>query len=343
MLRWGLDKYSKELVSIIDVQRRKKCNCICPLCEAALVAHKGDKTAHHFKHYRTEECIGGAETAVHLKAKEIIASAKCIKLPGLNANISTLEHEASVSILSSRLIKLDLADEVIVEKKEGQIRPDLIVIYKGKKLLIEIAVTHFIDAKKKSIIRSQDISCIEIDLRDLHGSTKNITDDEFIENVIYRLDNKKWIHNTRYRQGKDKAFKLIEEKIRDESEKKKLAEDIFNGRIINFLQKNPDITINEDSITKNKDGSNLVEYAIFIDLYITARIPGTTINFKSKEFDAFKINIILNEDDDSIFSMNIEIEDKTIINDSLEYFIERKLKSICYQEGLCRWLDKLVT
>lgn len=342
MLRWGLDKDSKELVSIIDVQRRKKCNCICPSCETALVAHKGNETAHHFKHYRTEECIGGVETAVHLKAKEIIASAKCIKLPSLNANISTFEHEASVSILSPRLIKLNLGDEVIVEKKEGQIRPDLIVIYKGTKLLIEIAVTHFIDAKKKSIIRNQDISCIEIDLRDLHGSNRNITDDELIENVIYRLDNKKWIYNTKYRQGKDKAYQLIEEKIRDESEKKKSAEDIFNGRIIRFLQKNPDITINVDNITKSRERSNLVEYILYMDFYTIARIPGAT-NFKSKEFDAFKINIIVNEDDDSIFFTSIEIEDKTIINDFLEAFIERKLKSMCYQEGLCRWLDKLIT
>jgi hypothetical protein len=219
MLRWALDKNTKSVISILDIQKGLEYNCICPSCGMTVIAHKGNEIAHHFKHYNIEECIGGVETAIHLKAKEIIAAVKYIKLPSLSANVSVGGYSASKLILPSSVIELD---DVVLEEKEGRIRPDLIATHQETKILIEIAVTHFIDKNKKEIIRNQDISCIEIDLSELHKSNKNITDDELKQNIIERLDNKKWIHNRKYKDAKKKAFQIIEQKKQDEINQKEL-------------------------------------------------------------------------------------------------------------------------
>jgi len=336
MLRWGLDKDSKELVDIVNAERGIKCNCICPACGVQLVAHKAEIT-HHFKHYRKEECISGIETAIHLKAKEIIASAKQIKLPSLSANESFGEFNGFVSILTPRVISLD---DVRIEKKEGKIIPDIIATHKGKSLLIEIAVTHFVDRKKKNIIREQGISCIEIDLHELHNSTENITDEYLVRNIIERVDNKKWVHNAKYLSAKREALaqaisaeetSINEEKSRKESESKE-----FNNRILQVLKNNPKLKVNQHEIKCYPNGSNYIEYDINVELYETWRA------FES-EPHKFLVNIAVCTDDDSMHFNSIESGTRSVSNVFLESFIKKIFTSMSYKEGLYRWLHKRAT
>ena len=69
-ITYGL--HSGDLVHITEVERGLACGCICPCCENQLIARKGPIVAHHFAH-AGENCEGGAETALHLAAKEILS------------------------------------------------------------------------------------------------------------------------------------------------------------------------------------------------------------------------------------------------------------------------------
>jgi hypothetical protein len=83
-LTWALSA-SRDLTSISDVSSGNQCGCFCPECGAELTAKKGWKNAHHFAHTVDSDCTGGVETAIHLLAKEIIATEMKICLPGTEA------------------------------------------------------------------------------------------------------------------------------------------------------------------------------------------------------------------------------------------------------------------
>ncbi|TIG87143.1 competence protein CoiA family protein, partial [Legionella pneumophila] len=74
-LPFGLNE-NNVIVHITNVESGKNCNCICPSCSSPLIAAKGTKNQHHFKHTTTIECEGGLESAIHMAAKQIIKGAK---------------------------------------------------------------------------------------------------------------------------------------------------------------------------------------------------------------------------------------------------------------------------
>lgn len=85
-------------------------------------------------------------------------------------------------------------DKVEIEKREGNIQPDLIAYVNSRKLYIEIAVTHFIDIKKKEKLKDKNIPTIEIDLSDLE---RKIQYQQLEEILVSSIKRKKWIINNR--------------------------------------------------------------------------------------------------------------------------------------------------
>ncbi|MBV5336727.1 MAG: hypothetical protein J0653_01615, partial [Deltaproteobacteria bacterium] len=53
-------------------------------------------------------------------------------------------------------------DSVTLEQTEGNIRPDIVGIARGRKLYIEVAVTHFIDDEKLKRLRARGTPTIEL-------------------------------------------------------------------------------------------------------------------------------------------------------------------------------------
>jgi hypothetical protein len=72
--------------------------------------------------------------------------------------------------------------------------PDVIIYCKGKPLLLEISVTHPLDNFKLNKIRKLGISTIEINLRNSNGIA---SDEEFMRQIVYGLNLKRWAFNTR--------------------------------------------------------------------------------------------------------------------------------------------------
>lgn len=137
----------------------KACGCICPSCNSPLIGRRGSKRP-HFAHAADRGCQGGLETAVHMAAKQLIAERMQLFLPAFQILLPEMGI-ASEILKPNRLIALD---EVRLENAIGNIRPDIIAIESGKEILVEIAVTHFVDQTKKEKIKARGSHAIEIDL-----------------------------------------------------------------------------------------------------------------------------------------------------------------------------------
>jgi len=180
---------NNQLVHISDVESGLKCECRCPACDHPLVAKtKGTIKVPHFAHHKSPQCKYAFETALHLAAKKVIEQAGYIILPKLECEIINgrkrlLSNEAKVRF-----------DQIYLEKKFHDIVPDIMVEKDGRKLCIEIYVTHEVDEQKRKKIEASNLSAIEIDL----SETDRAIDFESLKaEVIDSVENKKWLFNTR--------------------------------------------------------------------------------------------------------------------------------------------------
>lgn len=192
-----------ELVHVSQVESGLKCDCVCPSCNAKLVARKGEKVSHHFAHYNAETCTHGYETSLHLAAKQIISEAKSMWIPAVHLRFSSIKRD--------ELIKNAMqvhVDEVKLEKWMDTIVPDIIVSAHGKSFIVEIYVTHAIDEVKLAKIRALNISTIEIDLSKFD---RQITREDLQRVLLQNVPEKQWKYNAVEEQWK-KEFMNITDK-----------------------------------------------------------------------------------------------------------------------------------
>ncbi|WPJ97643.1 competence protein CoiA family protein [Coraliomargarita algicola] len=188
----------EELIHISKVDKGLSCNCTCPSCGHPLVAKKGEKTMHHFAHYRGGECATALETALHLAAKKILSKEKKIVIPAVILKFdSYAEH---VVLAGEQTIEFD---QVIEERKTEDIVPDIIAIKGESKLLIEIKVTHEVDERKLKKIKRLGLSTIEIDLS---KGDRELTEDLLRELIVGNVENKEWLYNAHANRIKERFF-----------------------------------------------------------------------------------------------------------------------------------------
>lgn len=123
-----------ELVSVRDVIRGKACECACPACGEILIARQGEVRAWHFAHESGNECGGGAESALHLAAKQAVATASQLLVPPLEI-IGHFEAEdgrvetASI-FLPAEYLTIDRAQvELPWNTPLGKVTPDVVATY----------------------------------------------------------------------------------------------------------------------------------------------------------------------------------------------------------------------
>lgn len=139
-LRFGV--CNDELISIEHVASGLKCNCICPCCGSRLIARKGKSRNHHFAHYNVADCKHGAESALHILAKNIVAETKEVCVPITPKNIYETQTK-------KYLCKFEKA--YIEQQLSPNIRSDILLETNGRKLNVEIKVTHAVDDSKNII------------------------------------------------------------------------------------------------------------------------------------------------------------------------------------------------
>lgn len=172
---------NKKLVDIKDVERGLACQCTCFECGETVTARKGEIKEHHFAHASNKEsCTINPESVLHKYAKEVILEYMGLMLPALPNS----DNEAAWWTF----------DKLLPEFSLGLIRPDLVGYFDGEPILIEIAVTHFIDAEKLKYIEFFKLKCIEIDLSSLLTSNISIPSTEAKKEILENLNNRKWVY-----------------------------------------------------------------------------------------------------------------------------------------------------
>ena len=181
-----------KVVQIEDVESGLNCNCYCADCNSRLVAHKGEKKMQHFKHYDKVEKESCFETAIHLASKKLFTENKTVLLPNLKVFIGEIGY--STTIFKERKFNIK---NIYVEKPINDFKPDIYaeIIIERKQiiipLIIEIAVTHFVDTEKKEKIEKSGISAIEISLK----NASRICDEIDLWLELTNSENIKWLFN----------------------------------------------------------------------------------------------------------------------------------------------------
>lgn len=169
LLKYGMQNGS--LIHIDKVSNGLSCNCTCPNCGNMLEAHQGSVNQHHFKHYNAVDCKYGSETALHIMAKNIIYTTKCVYIPNEPKNIYDLNPKGKLYQFSKAYMEKDLS---------SGIRCDVLLEHGLGSLNVEIKVTHKVDEQKKFKLFNENIRTIEIDLSEF----VNDFNDEKITHII---------------------------------------------------------------------------------------------------------------------------------------------------------------
>ena len=195
------------MVFVDDVPNGLACNCRCPKCHELLVAKNGGEIkVHHFAHANGSECKGAYETALHIMAKEIIATEKTLMLPKYllyngkkfqqyhyydeDDEVYECDYEEDEKVEAH---KVHFKDVEIEERNDlSTLQPDCVGITDdGQRIHIEIVVTHGIDDAKFTKIKKHSINCIEIKIpRNFLLEQQKLAD--YIINIT---DGKRWINN----------------------------------------------------------------------------------------------------------------------------------------------------
>lgn len=170
----GINK-DGNLVYIDEVRNGKNCECFCPGCKQPLVARNSGKIRkHHFAHLNAVECEHGFQSALHYIAKDLF-----------------LEMKEFTFVKNGEPVRYKI-DDVILEKKVGDIIPDILIICDGKVFILEIYVTHKLDDDKKQIIKDYKISAIEIDLS---KSPRESLDRETLRQELCNTEKYSWLYD----------------------------------------------------------------------------------------------------------------------------------------------------
>lgn len=148
------------LLHVSQVVSGLNCNCVCPECKSPLIARKGEKTKHHFAHYKVANCNN--ETVLHQIGKRLLYKRidDAIKYSGKlmmiwDCSVCDSKHEGN-------LIKL--AKSVVLERQLFNCRPDLTLLNdKGIPIvIIEIIVSHKPDENVYEMASEYSMPIIEL-------------------------------------------------------------------------------------------------------------------------------------------------------------------------------------
>lgn len=190
MLTFGVDVRGV-LRHIDSVSNGKQCGCVCSACGEPLIARQGAVLAHSFAHDSGAECRWAQETVLHRLAKYLIAQRGEFAVPEVNVKVERPAPGVPVRAEGSLPARTIRPDSVTLEHLMFTVRPDVVLELGGRKLLVEIAVTHKVDQVKLAKLRELGHAAVEIDLTRRRPATI-----EQLAAVLFGQDDrKKWLVN----------------------------------------------------------------------------------------------------------------------------------------------------
>lgn len=226
-----------------QVERGKACGCVCPDCKTALIAHKGEKYAKHFRHATTTACRG--ESALHLAGKQALVNAaaagESLATPELTGQVSQADMRGDVQHDKWSVHSGTYAlSQAVCEAAVGHdLRADVVLRHAGPKpaLAVEIRVTHAKGETEREKYLGHGHDAIEIDLSRLPW---NATPDEVSRAVMSEAP-RQWLHCAAAERAKAMAMATLESVIRDR-----------NAGLVRFLEQTVRRLRDEDWLTSNR-------------------------------------------------------------------------------------------
>lgn len=222
MIYFALKEESGQVVHIsemVEKDRGKACECICLCCGRPLVAKlgRGKRTA-HFAHLAEEgrtTCLADVanESGLHKIAKEIVCKSEYIWLPSVtiseqnDPDRNVEDYKQQEPLLLGEKFRLHYQNAKTEVPFDG-FKPDVCIFRERKNILVEIAVTHYVDAEKYSKIKMAQMPTVEINIADFikdykAEETESIKDfKKKLKNaIIDNIENKTWIYHTSENEG----------------------------------------------------------------------------------------------------------------------------------------------
>ncbi|WP_065376794.1 hypothetical protein [Ensifer adhaerens] len=213
---------------ITEVANGGNCGCTCFGCGRRLIARNGgdpNVRAYSFAHRPEDnvvDCVSSGETALHIRAKEIIAKHCRVTLPttftpGLDGKPVEVSPERSIQLMD---VHLETAAEEVV--------PDVIATMPdGRRLFIEIANTHPCPPEKIEKLDAVGVEVLEITVSSYRSHPLDELDD-----IILDIAPRKLIHSA---EVKAMAAKIAEQKQRQEDAK------VAEAKRLVAIYRDPDI------------------------------------------------------------------------------------------------------
>ncbi|MDP3226970.1 MAG: competence protein CoiA family protein [Acidovorax sp.] len=154
------------IVDVTEVPRGSACACVCLGCGAPLVAKQGKANTWHFGHASGASHRACAESALHLAGKELLRELTEVLVPKVSCTVAAFdilqrEHTQTVEAAASAFE----FTSCVLEHSSGTRRLDaLLESPDGRRLGIEILVTHKVDEQKAQDLASLNASVLELDL-----------------------------------------------------------------------------------------------------------------------------------------------------------------------------------
>lgn len=159
--------------SVDSVESGLACTCTCIECGQPLIAAKGNKYVHHFRHESEDrKCNWSGESELHYLAKHILKEDMKLYIP----NVSWHGFEQSYRLLFS---------DVQVEKGIGPYKADLIATTDNfDTVAIEISVTHPCEENKIRYYNEHLINAIQININPEPLYNRTSIDIDFVRKEI---------------------------------------------------------------------------------------------------------------------------------------------------------------
>lgn len=206
-------KHNGILIHVSEASRGASCGCVCVVCGGFLIAKKGRLRTHHFAHFKETNCIGAAETILHMLSKELIQEMGSIVIPPYHfqkrrklKNGLEVSHDESVANGGEVMI-----DRVDLETSEAGFVPDVILHSGSKKLIIEIAVSNKVKREKLRRIRNSGLPAIEISLNEEDAF---LLREELKAKLRDDLSSKKWLFHPKQREAERNYLSKLRDAIR---------------------------------------------------------------------------------------------------------------------------------
>lgn len=189
---FALDKVGR-VRSVDEVDRGLSCECVCPACGERVLARQGEVREWHFAHASGADCAAGAESALHLAAKQVLLESGGMVLPAMSVSesITLPDGRMGRGTASRNEVWVDFSS-VQVEQPVGTIKPDVMAVLGRTMLFVEIAVTHFIDADKQAVIDQLGVPTVEVDLSEF--VREKLGWDDVRNIVVDGVAQKQWRH-----------------------------------------------------------------------------------------------------------------------------------------------------